>query len=83
MALAGGDDERGPSGRGLLVDGQLDLPRVEVGQDLFQRRHVALGRDVVEHCLLLLQLIKYPSQSFIPGVETLQGVPSARGPGLG
>ena len=54
VPLAGGDDERRPARGGLLVDGQLDLARVEVAQDLLQRRHVALGSHVVEHSLLLL-----------------------------
>ena len=55
VTFAGGDDEGRPPGGGLLVDGQLDLPRVQVAQDLLQRRHVPLGGHVVEHRLLLLQ----------------------------
>ena len=69
VALAGGDDERGPAGGGLLVDGQLDLPRVEVAQDLLQRRHVPLGRHVVEHGLLLLQSVKHMYSDLISGAH--------------
>ena len=54
VTFARGHDERRPAGGGLLVDGQLDLARVQVAQDLLQHGHIALGRAVVEHRLLLL-----------------------------
>ena len=59
VTLAGGDNERRPPGGGLLVNGQLDLPGMQVAQDLLQRRHISLGGHVVEHGLLLLQAFTF------------------------